>query len=109
MQRSQVLAIQSPQVSQRRPFAEGELHCPGRQLLIGGEADDRVGDPLDLKPIFLALVLDLPVARNRLTTCPATRVRLRRRLRLIESREVDESRDLLELRQGKCARWFEQI
>jgi hypothetical protein len=31
------------------------------------------------------------------------------RLRLIESREVEEIRDLLELRQGKGARWFEQI
>jgi hypothetical protein len=31
------------------------------------------------------------------------------RLRLIESRDVEEIRDLLELRQGKGARWFEQI
>ena len=31
------------------------------------------------------------------------------RLRLIESREVEEIHDLLELRQGKGARWLEQI
>ena len=48
-----------------------------------------------------------PTKSSRKSNAQQRLTQVTRRLRLIESREVEETRDLLELRPGKGARWFE--